>query len=376
MRRHLLEHDDFEVFVVTSGELDDPSIPNLRVSNPPWLDRLGRTRLWKFVRNFEMLAWSRRVTEEMLKVAREFDPDVILTVADLTLSEAARRLALRLHKPLICNFQDWWPRGQFFFQAERPFPPLVPLFERRFRRLCEQSALAFCTSEGMKEFLGAHPNSHVLYPICSNEPLPVYEPPTPRIGKRRLLYTGTAFGAYGRMLLGLADLLKTNPDWELVIYGAEPDWPPSVIRAARDTGLYRGFLPFEKLKEELRQADACLAVMSFENQLETMMRTSFTTKFLDYCAAGRPVILWGPSYCSPSMLAKREKAALVVETPEAEAVVAQLRRLSDATLFEQLCEGSRGLAKGVLSHGQIHDVFVSNIRALVGKKTLGHDVPS
>ena len=44
--------------------------------------------------------------------------------------------------------------------------------------------------------------------------------------------------------------------------------------------------------------------MSFEKEHELFMRTSFTTKFLDYVAFGKPVILWGPEYCTPVRVAR------------------------------------------------------------------------
>src|ERR1035438_596273 len=103
----------------------------------------------------------------------------------------------------------------------------------------------------MREFLGPHPNSHVLYPIGAKSVPPLPAPPKPRQGKRRLLYTGTAFASYGLMLRELAKALEASTNWELVIYGARPDWPTEELARAETAGLYRGFLPFEQLKAEL-----------------------------------------------------------------------------------------------------------------------------
>src|SRR6202021_4325039 len=98
-------------------------------------------------------------------------------------------------------------RGQFYYEHDRPFKWVRAILERRFHRLYRQAALAFCTSEGMKEFLGPHPNSHVLYPLgarrtvensAAEKPLP-FTIPIKSNDKRRLLYTGTALGPYGRL---------------------------------------------------------------------------------------------------------------------------------------------------------------------------------
>src|SRR5580704_7752084 len=45
MRRHLIEHNDFDLFVATSGKFEHPSVPNLRVKRHPALLRLSNTRL-------------------------------------------------------------------------------------------------------------------------------------------------------------------------------------------------------------------------------------------------------------------------------------------------------------------------------------------
>jgi len=371
MRRHFIEHDDFEVFIATSGEFEAPGVPSLRLTNPSWLDRIYRTRFWRWVRNYDIVYRSGQLPRELLRVAEGFRPDAIFTVADLTLSESARRLAHRLKVPLISNFQDWWPRGQFYYAQEKPFDWIVPILERRFRRLCRESDLVFCTSEGMKEFLGPHRNSHVLYPIGARETTmeAAQIAPVKLCGKRRLIYTGTSSGPYGMMLRTLAKRLETFATWDLVIYGVRPDWPPDELARAQATGLYRGLLPFERLKAELLSADACLSVMSFDPALEVMMRTSFTTKVLDYCSAGRPVIMWGPEYCSPVRLTKQHGAALTVENSDPAEVIEYLRQIADdKSLAESLALRSLRLAAKDLSHDRIHGVLVNQIGRLLGHR--------
>jgi hypothetical protein len=181
-----------------------------------------------------------------------------------------------------------------------------------------------------------------------------------------LLYTGTAFGSYGRMLLELSKRIREVDGWELVIYGARPDWSEEAIAAAEASGLYRGFLPFEKLRQELATADACLSVMSFDPALEVMMRTSFTTKVLDYCSAARPVIMWGPGFCSPVKLTNRMEAALTVESPDPAGVLACLKRLDhEPGLADRLGIAAEALAKADLAHEVIHGVLVREITRLL-----------
>ncbi|HBJ34688.1 MAG TPA: hypothetical protein DDZ51_07985 [Planctomycetaceae bacterium] len=368
MRRHFVEREDFEMMVATSGRFEHPTIRHFPISRTVSLQRLSNTRLCRAVRNYEMLVKARKIPQGLLEAARDFRPDCVFTVADLTLSEAARRLAMKLQVPLVSNFQDWWPRGQFYYPHERPYPRLVGGLEERFRRLHRDSDLVFCTSEGMQEFLGSHPNSHVLYPIpARSAPQLPPRPTTRESGKPfRILYTGTAFGTYGRLLRELAGKLRDRVDIELRIYGAKPDWPTDVLRDAEASGLYQGFLPFNQLESELEGADAFLAVMSFEKEMEVMMRTSFTTKFLDYAAKGRPIIVWGPDYCSPVRLARREEAAITVCDADASKVINEIDTLkTDCELSNRLAIAAHRLALTVFDPAQIHDTLRTNLLNLV-----------
>ena len=58
--------------------------------------------------------------------------------------------------------------------------------------------------------------------------------------------------------------------------------------------------------------------MSFEREHELFMRTSFTTKILDYVAFGKPVILWEPEYCGPVRVTREHRGAAVVSTSDSD----------------------------------------------------------
>ena len=95
------------------------------------------------------------------------------------------------------------------------------------------------------------------------------------------------------------------------------------------------------------------------------MQTSFTTKFLDYSAFAKPVILWGPDYCTPSKLAKREDAALVVETEKPDGVIAAAKKLKDNPAeMERLFTASRRLNHTVFSPDRLQGIFVEQIEKL------------
>jgi len=372
MRRHFIEHDDFDLFVTTSGAFDHPSIPNLRAKRHPALVRLSNTRFSRWVRQFEMTFESAHIPVEVLATAQQFKPDAVFTVADNTLSWTAYHLSQKLGVPLITNFQDWWPRGQFTLELEKPFPPVASLLERRFYRLYQASSVAFCTSAGMREKLGTHPCSPVLYPCSApRDPsfVPDFKPPS---GNRpfKLIYAGTIIKDYGRSVLRLAKALADLTWVKFEVYGPHPDWSEAELAWMKSEGIYRGLLPHAELKTRLRDADACLVVMSFGRELELMMRTSFTTKFLEYVQFAKPVVVWGPEYCQPVRVALETGAGLAVETDQVEAVVKALETLRSPDHWLELAKGAWAAANGIFNHDRIQQLFRESIlRAIKGLET-------
>ena len=106
--------------------------------------------------------------------------------------------------------------------------------------------------------------------------------------------------------------------------------------------------------------------MSFEKEHELFMRTSFTTKFLDYVAFGKPVILWGPEYCTPVRVARKHGGAAVVSSSDADAVVALCRQIAaDSALSRKLSNEALQLHQTLFNPDRLQDVFVQKITELV-----------
>jgi glycosyltransferase involved in cell wall biosynthesis len=370
MRRHFIEHDDFDLFVATSGAFNYPSVPSVRVKRHLALVRLSNTRLSRWMRQFEMMFESAHIPADVVFAAKQFKPDAVFTVADNTLSWTAYHLSRELDIPLVTNFQDWWPRGQFTLELEKPFPPVAALLERRFHHLYQASTVAFCTSAGMRDKLGRHPCAPILFP-CSAPRDPNFAPdfiPPSASRPFKLIYAGTIIKDYGRSVLRLAKALADLPWIKFEVYGPHPDWPEYDLAWMKSEGIYQGLLPYAELKTRLRDADACLVVMSFGRELELMMQTSFTTKFLEYVQFAKPVVVWGPEYCQPVRVARETGAGLPVEKDDVEAVVKALESLR-STRWLELAQGAWSAANGIFSHERIHDVFCNSIRAALGVST-------
>ncbi|NEP29461.1 MAG: glycosyltransferase family 4 protein [Moorea sp. SIO3I6] len=273
---------------------------------------------------------------------------------------------------MITNFQDWWPRGQFTLPLEKPYVPVRKILEQRFRKMYRDSAIAFCTSAGMRQRLGDHPNAPVLFPCPAprdKSVAPKWQPPS---GERplRLIYAGTIINAYGRSVLNLAKALRHRLEFEFHVYGPHPDWSASNRQWMEAEGVYRGLLPHDELKGKLREADVFLVVMSFEPQLRLMMETSFTTKFLEYSQYGKPIIVWGPEYCQPVQVARTEGAGLAVTSNDVERVVGTLRTLQESEKWHTLAKGAWNASNTIFNPDEIHGTLTSSIYQLLGNTEL------
>ncbi len=369
MHRQLVERNPFELHVASNADFDNGLLVHTTLRLPYLMYRLRKSRfgprLAPWITDYENLIWPLTANEALEEVVEKFQPEVILTLAECGLCHIARKTAQRHRIPLAGLFLDWFPvmKGHYGHKSAQR------LLSQRYRDLYATCDLAFCTSDGMQEMLGPHPNSHVIYPMPGRHRVPEKTWP-PRSGKFRVVYVGSVENFYGRMLCSLIEQIKRTSDLEIIVVGPNADWPKQLLERAQASGTYLGFKPPEEAAEVLASANALLSVMSFEKQHELFMRTSFTTKFLDYVAFGKPVILWGPEYCTPVRVAREHGGAAVVTTDDSGAVVSLCREIAaDAALNEKLSNEAVHLRQTLFNPDRLQAIFVGEIEKLVATGT-------
>jgi len=365
MHRHLVERNPFELHVASDADFAEDLLVHTPLRLPYLIHRLRKSRFGPqfatWVADYQNFVWPLITNQALEAAVRNFKPDALLVLADNSLSKLAYRLARKHGVPLAGLFLDWVPvmKGHFGHAWAQP------ALSRWFRRFYHECDLAFCTSDGMQEMLGPHPNSHVIYPMPGRHHVP-QKPWPPSNGKFRLVYVGSVENFYGRMLCSLIEKIEPTNDLEIIVVGPNADWPVELLGRAKARGIYLGFKPSGEAAGVLASADALLSVMSFESEHELFMRTSFTTKFLDYVAFGKPVILWGPDYCTPFRVARKHGGAVPVNEDSADAVVSACRQIAgNAAWSQELSQQATRLHQTLFNPERLQQIFVGEIEKLV-----------
>ena len=365
MHRMFVERSPFELHVASNADFASDLLVHTPLRLPRPVDRLRKSRfgpgLAAWITDYENFVWTLETNTALETAVESFKPDVILTLAECGLCHIARKTAKQHGLPLAGLFLDWFPvmKGHFGHQFTQA------TLSRRYRELYSACDLVFCTSDGMQETLGPHPNSHVIYPMPGRHVRP--DNSLPQSNERfRLVYVGSVENFYGRMLCSLIEKIALTKDLEIIVVGPNADWPVEILERAKANGVYLGFKSPEEAGEVMASADALLVVMSFEKEHELFMRTSFTTKFLDYVAFRKPVILWGPEYCTPVRVAQEHGGAVIVNQDDANAILSACRRIADdAALREQLSQQASRLHQTLFNPDRLQEIFVSEIEKLV-----------
>jgi glycosyltransferase involved in cell wall biosynthesis len=271
---------------------------------------------------------------------------------------AARRFAERHRLPLVSFFQDWWPDiAEVHGFARRRL-------EREFLELAEDSTVAICISEGMKRALGGR-NRVVLPPIPADNQATSSGNTTERVrGKFRVLYFGN-LGDYGPMLGEALKSLEGNEYVELVVRGARPKWSADFAAEMKRQGRWLEFAPRAELQAWLESADAFLVPMEFDPAMRRRMETSFPSKLIEFAQFRKPLVVWGPEYCSAIEWAKQGCSALCVTERAPEHLAEILMRLAlSQENRTRLAVSSFAAAQQDFDHKMLQESFLSILRAV------------
>jgi len=277
--------------------------------------------------NCAWVLWKGRwIDKDLPTTVSKSQKTIVGTVAHGDGFYAAQRFAKKHGLPLVVFFQDWWPD-----MAGVP-TPIVKVLNKHFFSLARSCSLGICVCEGMKRALGGGDNLEVLPPIpAETTPLPLPASVSTLNGKFKILYFGN-LDLYGPMLLEALRVFKGHPDIHLQVRGSNPKWPEDAKKEMRDAGLWLEFAPRLELNSWLQSADAFLVPIVFEEKYRRRMETSFPSKLIEFAQFGKPLIVWGPEYCSAIQWGELNHKACCVKTPDVQELRKKLYTLLSAPI--------------------------------------------
>ena len=114
--------------------------------------------------------------------------------------------------------------------------------------------------------------------------------------------------------------------------------------------------------------------MTFETREKPNMQVSFPSKLVEYTAAGLPLLIYGPDYCSAVRWARENANSAEVVTQQGEAgLKAALKNLSEPSHREKLARRALGLGGQYFSFETGNSIFQEAIRS--GHDRISHMAP-
>jgi glycosyltransferase involved in cell wall biosynthesis len=298
---------------------------------------------------------------KLARTIRTFKPDAILTVAHgfswLTAATLAAKHRLPLH--LIVH-DDWEHLNQL--------PRVMKAWgNEQFGMVYRQAKSRLCASRYMVDAYERRYGAPgiVLYPSRGLEDV-VFDAPSAK--KSRLFptfaYAGSInIGGYARCLSDLASVLEEFSG-SVLLFSPHSKQDLKKLGLEKPNIIPHSLIPQNQLVRKLRdEADVLFAPMTFEPEHRDNMAVGFPSKMTDYTATGRPILVWGPSYCSAIRWSlENPGVAEVVSENDTELLKQSVARLVGQSDYRvQL--GSAALEKGIqyFSHAAVTERFYQSI---------------
>ena len=324
------------------------------------LKRLANTRIRRLSLACQEL-FQPGTADQTNRIFQMVRPDLVVTVAHGDLWKVAVREARRRELPLVTFFHDWWPDIAGLGKS------LKPWLDKRFRALHRSSTVSLCVCEGMRTALGPKPGDEILFPISApSEPELAGDHSFRKDRFFKLLYFGN-LAEYGAPLGDLLQATKDHPYVRLETRGGRPWWPPAFMQEMETRGLWADFLPRAQLSGWLQSADAFLIFMTFETAMRRRMETGFPSKLVECAQMGKPLVIWGPEYCSAVRWAQQRNNALCITDPSPLALIRAVEALPKSEI-SRLSAKAHEAAANEFNPELIQRQFVTSIHKAIEQK--------
>jgi hypothetical protein len=287
---------------------------------------------------------------------RDPDVDCVLTVAHDRKCFTAAEYAKRYGLPLVTIFHDWYPASSGANQK------LLYFLNKEFRALYCASTLAFCVSPEMKEKLGPHSNSHILYPVPSNANNILEKQNTSYNSSINIFYAGFCGGSYKKMLIEIINEVEQRSEFKLHISGTETDKLITTTSKLTKTHI-NPFISETDFSKYLTNANVFLILIDFNKEKKLHFSTHFPSKIVEYAQHQKLIAIWAPEYSTAVSWAKRSGAAFYYNDPNIKKFLDNLIiNYNDIQICTKYIQNLRRESATEFNHNEIHKIFYSNVK--------------
>jgi glycosyltransferase involved in cell wall biosynthesis len=300
---------------------------------------------------------------EISQHAREFKASVLIacTASPFDLP-ACTLVAIRRRLPLVTYLFD----DPIFQWAPGPLRNFARLWEPVWARVAAQ---VIVPNEAMAEKFTQRRR---------REPVIVRNPVSPEAvsitsawptvpGQFRIVYTGSVYHAQSDAFLNLLGALEELDGWSLHIYTSQTEAQVEQYGIRGPRVFHHRHVNQTEAYAQQRLADVLFLPLAFHSTIQEVLRTSAPMKMGEYLASGRPILAHAPPDTFVADHIRRNRAGLVVDIPDSNAIASALREIAaNAELRQVVCANAVDLAKEYRVQ-QAFDIFWTTIRAAAGE---------
>ncbi len=289
--------------------------------------------------------------------------DLVVSLAHGRLGLQAWRVGKYLGIPTVTIFHDCWPEMMKGYRGTRDV--VVRSVERDFRVSAAKADMCLAVCPGMARHITPGMQAEILYPIPDAKVTPAYhfKPALPL----RIVYSGSLWNPYGRMLSDLALALENVSDLSFKMFG-DPKYFSEFKRTKLiEKGVLKAFIPEKDYIQCIRdECDVLLAVMGRDAEGECRMATSFPSKVANYFQTGNAVLLWALEGSSLEEFSREYDYPWVVTEDDPAEVVQMLKRMaSDASIMLSARADALRIRDLVFNESQIQHQFENALRTAI-----------
>jgi glycosyltransferase involved in cell wall biosynthesis len=291
-----------------------------------------------------------------VRIIKKEHSAVVVTVAHGNFFIAAAFASILTKVPYILIVHDDWVGGV------RSNSYLLKIFSPSiFQFVIERASHIYAVSPAMREFLKTRygVDSELQMPAtgpCSVSSRSVEKSPKKDWTRIRIAYAGTENATVEDSLNLLIELVKGElllqhgfDSWVLDLY--MPVNPRQSIspKFVHDRIKLHGWVSQKDLQKAIKSADILFLPYSFRTDQKFSTTRSFASKTADYLAAGKPILIFAPDYCTLVRYAREFRFAEVVDKPSIDALAQGIANISHSSAYREQLQ-KNGAAAFELNH--------------------------